>query len=69
MNEIIDIFGTVQAAEYLGISFPTLKYHIYYSKQLVPDQRIGGRLIFEKGTLDEFARTRRKAGRPKRADG
>ena len=59
------IFGTVSAAEYLGISHPTIKYHIYIAKTLKADQSIGGRLIFTQQTLDEFSDNKRSPGRPK----
>jgi len=62
-----NIFNTIQAAEYLGISFPTIKHHIYHTKKLKADQKIGGRLFFQKETLDAFNENRRKPGRP-RAD-
>ena len=58
------IFGTVEAAEYLEISFATLKHHIYNSGRLMPDRKVGGRLFFHKNTLDEFKLKKRKPGRP-----
>jgi hypothetical protein len=43
-----------QAAAYLGLSLPGIKYHIYNSKLLVPDGKFEGRLYFTRPTLDAF---------------
>ncbi len=56
-------YSTVQAAKYLKMSIPALKYHIYESKQLT-GQMIGNSLAFTKQELDEFLAKRRPQGRP-----
>lgn len=57
-----EIFGAVKAAEYLGISYASVKHHLYYAHDLIPDMRIGNRLIFYKSTLDKFNKQKRKRG-------
>jgi hypothetical protein len=55
-------FGTYRAARYLGITLSTLKHHIYTTKKLVPDARIGENdqtLVFTRGTLDAFLLARK----------
>ena len=61
-------FSTAQAAEYLGLAIPTVKYHIYEAATLVPDTKIGRTLMFTRETLDQFQATRRKPGRPPATD-
>jgi hypothetical protein len=58
------IYTVRQAAEYLGLTVPTIKHHIYVSHTLVPDGQIGHNVIFYQGTLDAWAATRRGPGRP-----
>lgn len=49
------IFGTKEAAEYLGITPQTVRWHINEKADLTPDRRIGGRfLVFTRETLDAF---------------
>lgn len=64
-SDDLQIFSTVEAAEYLGVSVPTVKYHLYVAKDLEPDTELGGRLVFTKATLDHFnEHVRREPGRP-----
>jgi len=62
-SNAIGFYGTVQAAEHLGMSLPALKYHIY--KGHIQYRKIGHSLIFTQAQLDEFNRTRRPPGRPR----
>lgn len=51
------IFGSTDAARFLGVKLETVKYHLYTSKKLVPDGTIGqdGRTIFfYRPTLEDF---------------
>lgn len=61
------LYGIEDAAAYLGLTVRTLRYHIYQSKRLAPDKRIGATLIFRQSTLDAFAEEPRISG--KRPDG
>lgn len=61
------LFGLAEAAEYMGVAETTLRYHIYNSKRLAPDKKIGATLIFRKSTIDAFAEEPRVSG--KRPDG
>jgi len=45
------IYSTQEAAEYLGISVPALKYHIYGGH--IASQLIGHSLVFTKRQLDD----------------
>jgi hypothetical protein len=65
------LFGTFRAARYLGLTLSTLKHHIYTTKKLVPDARIGENdqtLVFTRETLDAFL-VARKVQRNERAPG
>jgi len=57
------IYGTKQAATYLGITVSGLRYHID-AGNIVPE-KIGKTLVFTQEQLDQFIKTRRPAGRPK----
>jgi hypothetical protein len=60
-----EIFSTAEAARYLGFGHvESLKHHIYERKAIAPDGSVGGNLIFKRATLDAFAATQRKDGRP-----
>lgn len=49
------IFGTKEAAEYLGVTPSTIRWHVNEKSDLVPDKRIGGRfMVFSRETLDAF---------------
>ncbi len=58
------LFSTEKAAEYLGITIDTLKYHVQRKKNLRPFQKLGRDLAFTREQLDEFKRTKRGPGRP-----
>jgi excisionase family DNA binding protein len=59
------LFTVREAAQYLGVSVRTIKYHIYESGDLAPDLQVGKTLVFRRETLDRFKRSRRPAGRPR----
>jgi excisionase family DNA binding protein len=42
-----------EAAEYLGVAFTWVRYHVHTSKQLKPDARRGKQWVFSKQTLDD----------------
>lgn len=46
-----NIYSTKEAAEYLGLSMPALKYHIY--KGHITPQLMGHSLVFTKRQLDD----------------
>ncbi len=58
-------FSTNEAAEYLDLAVPTVKYHLYRSKRL-NGQMIGNSLMFTRDQLDEFKVVRRPVGRPQK---
>jgi len=60
-----ELYGTNEAAEYLGITVPTVKHHVHIVGDLVPDKKIGQALIFTRTTLDTFNANKRRPGRPK----
>lgn len=60
------LFGTVEAAEYCGLTVAGLKWHIYVRKNLVPDLKVGQALVFRQSTLDAFNESRPKPGRPRK---
>lgn len=64
-TEPSSIYSSREAAEYLGISFRTIRKHLYETKDLTPDTTIAGRLIFTKANLDAFNARRRPGGRPR----
>lgn len=53
-----EIFNQRQAAEYIGISVPTLR--AYSRSGLIPCNRIGKRYIYAREALQEMAKERRK---------
>lgn len=59
------LFSTTEAAEYLGLSVPAVKYHIHKAKDL-KGQLVGNSLVFTKDQLDQFKLVRRPQGRPKK---
>ncbi len=61
-------FSTNEAAKYLSLSIPTIKYHLYKSKKLSA-QMFGNSLMFTRGQLDEFKVIPRPVGRPKKRGG
>lgn len=58
-------FSTRDAAEYLGIAFETMKYHVHKAKN-IQGQKIGNSLMFTREQLDKFKANRRPQGRPKK---
>lgn len=58
------IYGIKEAAHYLGLSVSSVKYHLYCSRDLLPDQVIGNRVLFTQKTLDTFSANKRQPGRP-----
>jgi len=62
-----ELMGTNEAAEYLGMSVPALKYHVRQGN--VTPVRIGKTLVYRRSELDEFAENRRRPGRPSKNPG
>jgi excisionase family DNA binding protein len=58
------VYSTEQAAEYLGVSVPTVKHHVHNLKDLAGD-KVGPTLYFTQDELDRFKAQRRPRGRPK----
>lgn len=56
------LFSTTEAAEYLGISVPTLKYHL--KKGNIKPEMVGNSLVFTEELLDQFKKSKRRPGRP-----
>jgi len=53
------IFGTTEAAAYLGLTPQTVRWHVNKKRDLSPDKRIGGRfMVFARETLDAFLESR-----------
>ncbi len=61
-----EIYDTKGAAQYLKLSVPGIKYHIYQTRLLKPDGKVGPALQFHRSTLNNFRARRRKPGRPKK---
>lgn len=59
------VFSTREAAEYLGVTFNTMKYYIHYAKTIT-GKKMGNSLMFTKDQLDEFRANKRPPGRPKK---
>lgn len=59
------LYSTKQAAQYLDLTESALKYHVYEARNLKP-QKVGHSLVFIQEQLDEFQRTRRPQGRPRK---
>lgn len=49
-----EIYGTKQAAAYLGMDYSLFRYHLYEMGHIEPDLRVGKTLAFTKQTLDRF---------------
>lgn len=60
-----EIYTVTAAAAYLGLSVSGIKYHVHKVKDLTPDRKVGNTLIFSRATLDVFAESKRRPGRPK----
>ena len=65
-DAMIALYGTAEAAEYVGLSQSGLRYYLYVKKSLVPHKKIGQSLIFTREQLDRFQETRRGPGRPRK---
>ena len=61
----LSLFSTAQAAEYLGLSVSSMKYHLYSAGDLTADIKVGQALLFTRETLDRFSENKRPPGRPK----
>lgn len=48
------VYSTEEAADYLGVSVETMRYHVTRKGNLEADHRIAGRLLFARDTLDAF---------------
>jgi len=49
-----ELYSTAEAAAYLGLTIDGVKYHVYQSRRLRPDKKVGHALIFTRETLDRF---------------
>ena len=58
-------FTTNEAAKYLSLSVPTIKYHRYTSRML-SGRMFGNSWMYTRKELDEFKANKRPAGRPKK---
>ncbi len=59
------VFDLAGAAAYLGMTERAVRWHVYARRDLTPDGRAGDlHPCFTRETLDAFAATRRRAGRP-----
>lgn len=58
----MELYGTKEAAEYLGLTIDGFKYHLRHKH--LTGQKIGRTLVFTKEELDEFKKRRRPPGRP-----
>lgn len=63
-----ELLSSQEAAEYLGLTLPGLKHHLYESKDLEPDAKIGRTLVFRRSTLDAFSGRKRGRGHPSLPD-
>lgn len=57
-------FSTREAADYLGFSYNTMRYHVFYAKTIKGEKK-GNSLIFTRDQLDTFRENKRPQGRPK----
>lgn len=62
-----DLFSISDAAEYLGLEESTVKYHVYTAENLT-GQKIGRSRVFTQRELDEFSKTKRSQGRPRKTE-
>jgi len=68
-----ELMGTNEAAEYLksllrgGMSVAALKYHVRQGN--ITPTKIGKTLVYRRSELDEFAKNRRRPGRPRKNAG
>jgi hypothetical protein len=58
-DRVPDLFSTRGAAEYLGVSFDAVDYHVHRAGNLEADAKVAGRLVFTRETLDAFKRRKR----------
>lgn len=63
--KVYDVGG---AADFLGLEVATIKYHVYRSKTLRPDGKIGKSIFFCEDTLVAWQSSKRSRGRPPHAD-
>lgn len=57
-----DVFGSIEAMQYLGLDWGGFRYHVYKKKYLKPDMKIGPSMIFRRSTLDEWKRKHQTTG-------
>lgn len=62
------VYDVPGAADFLGLKPATIKYHVYRSKTLVPDGKIGQSIFFHEETLAAWQSNKRARGRPSRAE-
>lgn len=61
--QIGQIYSVAEAAEYLGLSVPAVKHHVYNTGTLVGTLK-GNSRVFTKAELDAWSAQRRGPGRP-----
>lgn len=61
------LYSTAEAAQFLKMSIPALKYHIYEAKDIHPI-KVGNSLAFTQEELYRFQTVRRSPGRPKKKE-
>lgn len=59
-----DIFDTRAAADYLGISYNTLKQYASRDKR-IEGKKVGQTMLYSRQQLDQFKRSMRPVGKPK----
>lgn len=62
------VYDVAGAANFLGLKPATIKYHVYRSKTLVPDGRIGKSIFFREETLVIWQSSKKSRGRPRRTN-
>ena len=60
----MQIYSTREAAAYLGISVPALKFYIRQGR--LQPAKVGHSLVFTQNQLDAFKPTMRPSGRPRK---
>ena len=61
----ITVFDVSGAAQYVGLSVPSIKYHLYRAHDLSGHQ-IGNTLLFTRSELDHFLTRKQSPGRPRK---
>lgn len=62
-----NLYSTAEAAAFLGLTLSGIRYHVFVIKDLLPTRKVGNALLFSQDTLEQFTRSKKKAGRPKKS--